>query len=306
MIKNPLLKYSVEALLFEANPSGDPFFPKTGFNKVLFLLHHKLKKRDIDLGLPYCWYRHGPLIEPVSFGDQVGTSLTNYIDPPNGIPVSIHHVHDEGVAEEEKRVVQEEIQKILGRYRNGSIWKEGYGDELVGEAYKLAPFPYQITFKRKYLKDLIALQGEPQLYEYAYEKISRTLLGHLEKLIKQFPEKEMGEVLDTYLEWDDTARLFIEIREPLDLLSTKYWEIFCSLLRVRKNENISQEIVDRWEKSFKQELPDYERKLETIHDDALQRLEQGKIHTLDKDIDPFVRCLNAYARDSVTVLPKEM
>jgi hypothetical protein len=300
-----LLKYAIEALLVEANPSGAPFFRQTHLYKALFLLHQNLKRRNIDLGLPYCWYLHGPLIEATAFEEQTGTPLTGYLQP-DGATASVRHAHDAGLTEGEKQVVLKEIQKVLGKYRNGAGWEEGYGDRLIGEAYKLAPFPYQRTFKREYIDYLATLSNEPQFYDYAYDQISRNLLRYLDTLIKQFPENEMSDLLDTYLVWDDTARLFVETREPLDELSNQYWGIFCSLLRVRKNENVPAEIIERWERIFTQDLPIYDQNLETVYEDALGRLERDQTHTPDPEIDPIVRRLMVYARDSAAVRPREM
>ena len=303
MAKNPLLKYSVEVLLGEANPAGEPFFRKTHLYKALFLLHQNLKGQGVDIGLPYCWYLHGPLIEETTFEEQTGTPLAGYLQP-DGATAPVRHVHDEGLMNREKQVVLQEVQKILRKYRSGTWWEEGYGDRLVGDAYKLAPFRYQRTFKREYLDYLSSLSGEPQLYDYAYDRISSNTLQYLDTLVKQFPENEMSELLDTYLAWDDTARLFVEIRDPLDTISNRYWEIFCGLLRVRKNENVPEEIVERWERSFAQELPLYDHEFETAHDEALGR--QGQ-DTHNSDIDPIVRRLMAYARDAyIQVHPREL
>ena len=116
-------------------------------------------------------------------------------------------------------------------------------------------------------------------------------------------KNEMNELLDTYLAWDDTARLFVEVHEPLDPPSNRYWEIFCSLLRVRKNENVLAGVVDQWERSFCRALPLYDHEFETAHDEALGCLEQ----TPDKEIDPIVRRLMAYSRDTcVRVRPREL
>ncbi|MCK9278594.1 hypothetical protein [Methanoculleus sp. 10] len=304
MAKNPLLKYSVEVLLVEANPAGEPFFRKTHLYKTLFLLHQNLLGQGIDIGLPYCWYLHGPLIEAITFEEQTGTPLDGGYLQPDGATVPLRHVHDEELMTGEKQVVLQEIRKILRKYRSGTRWEEGYGSRLVGDAYKLAPFRYQRTFKREYLDYLVSLSGEPRVYDYAYGRISSNILRYLDTLIKQFPENEMSELLDTYLAWDDTARLFVETRDPLDALSNRYWEIFCSLLRVRKNENVPEEIVERWERSFAQELPLYDREFETTHDEALGRLEQD---TQSRDIDPIVLRLMAYARDEcVRARPREM
>ncbi len=294
MAKNPLLRYSAETLLSEANPAGESFFYQTHLYKSLFLLHQNLKARGIDIELPYCWYLHGPLIEVITFEEQVGIPLTGYLRP-DGVAVPPHRIHDEGVTGSEKQVIRREIQRILRRYRNRARWEEGYGDRLVGDAYERAPFPYQRVFKRDYLVYLTSLSNEPQAYEYAYDRISSNLLRYLDTLVKQFPETEMDELLDTYLAWDDAARLFVETRDPLNDISNSYWEIFCHLLRVRKNENVPEEIVGRWERSFSENLPTYYHTFETTHDEALERLERG---TPDGDIDPVVRRLMTYARDA--------
>lgn len=303
MAKNRLLKYSVEALLVEANPAGEPYFRQTHLYKALFLLHQNLKGQGIDIGLPYCWYLHGPLIEAVTFKEQTGTPLDSYLQP-GGATAPIRRAHDEGLTGRERQMIYKGIRRVLRKYRGRDQWKEGYGDTLVGDAYRLAPFQYQRTFKREYLNYLSALADEPQAYGYAYDQISTNILRHLDTLVRQFPENDMSELLDTYLVWDDAARLFVETRDPLNVLSDQYWDIFCSLLRVRKNENISEEVVERWERSFAENLPTYYHEFEIAHDEALGRLEQG---APDREIDPILRHLMAYARDAyVQAHPREL
>lgn len=308
MVKNPLLKYSVEALLREANPDGERFFRKTYFYKVLFLLHQGLETQQMDLRLPYCWYLHGPLVEQETFEDQTGTKLQSYINSDNST-ARIIRVYDEGVTETEKQVVVAEIRKILKRYRVGPIWRGDYGDKLVGEAYRRAPFAYQRTFKREYLPGFNDLENEPSLYVDAYDRVSQKLFQYLDTLITQFPEREMADVLDAYLMWDDTARLKIENQESINslkLLSEQYWRIFCSLLRIEQHENILPHIVDMWEREFSHEQPTFIRHLESVKDDSLQRIYRRGTGSRDPDIDTVVRGLMVYARDAATILPKEM
>ncbi|WP_440950794.1 hypothetical protein [Methanosphaerula subterraneus] len=308
MVKNPLLKYTVEALLREANPNGEPYFRKTYFFKTLFLLHQALKEKQIDIRLPYCWYLHGPLVEQDTFEDQTGTQLQNYITPANST-MRITNVYDDGIIEKEKQVILIEIRKILKKYKTGPIWHEDYGNKLVGEAYRRAPFTYQRTYKREFLPYFDDLENDSNLYDYAYERISQNLFRYLDSLITQFPERDMNDIFDVYLMWDDTTRLKIENHESInDIkdLSTQYWEIFCSLLRIKQNENVLPRVVDRWEHEFSRAQPSYYHKLESIQDDSLQKNNRGETAILDPEIDTIVRRLMVYARDATTTLPKEM
>ncbi|KAF5082425.1 hypothetical protein DSECCO2_99610 [anaerobic digester metagenome] len=307
MIKNSLLKFSVEALLHEANPNGEPYFKKTYFYKTLYLLHNNLKKKSIDIELPYCWYLHGPLIEKESFEDKIGTKIENYF--PNNIGARIFNIYDDGIAEKEKQLILTEIRKILNKYRRGLIWNEDYGDAVVGESYKSAPYKYQVTFKRDYLPYFNNFKSDPKLYELAFEKISQNLIKYLDKLINEFPENDMSDILDDYLFWDEIIRLKIENVDPFNHLlefSDEYWDFFCKLLRTIKNENILPPVIERWENEFVRKQPIFIETLDNNQKESFKKLNLRKELTIDPDIDRIVRGLMGYARDSATQIPKEM
>lgn len=307
MGKNNLLKYSVEALLHEANPRGEPYFRKTYFYKSLFLLHKNLKKKDIDLELPYCWYRHGPLIEPISFEEKAGIKLEKYIN--NNYTVPINNVRCEGVADSEKKIILDEIHSLLRNYRTGHTWNEDYGDQLVGDSYSRAPYRYQVTFKRNYIPFCINLEKELWSIQSAFEKISKNMVQYLDKLIKEFPEKDMIEILDDYLFWDEITRLKIQNAEPVDVIynwSVTYWNFFSLILRIRQNENILLPIIENWETEFIIAQSHFSKDLDSIQKDSFKIMNQNKKQTIDPNIDKIVRNLMGYARDSTTQIHEEM
>ena len=307
MVKNPLLKYSVEALLHEANPKGEPYFRRTYFYKSLFLLQDNLKKKDIDIQLPYCWYLHGPLIEPVSFKEKTGTNLEKYIT--NNSTVPIINVYEENVTDKEKNIILKEIRLILKKYKTGPIWNEDYGDPLVGESYHRAPYQYQVTFKREYLPSFNNLEREPDLYQYAFNNISQNFIKILDRLIIQFPEKDMSEILDEYLFWDEITRLKIDNAEPfydIKECSNIYWGFFCKLLRIIQNENILSSVVEKWENEFKINQPIFNETLDNLQKDSFVIMNQKNDFAIDPAIDTIVQRLMGYARNTATQYKKEI
>lgn len=301
MVNNPLLKYSVEALLHEANPLGEPFFRKTHFFKSLFLLHDSLKKKGLDIELPYCWYLHGPLVEQKTFEALTGTKLENYLNLDS--TVRINNVFCDGVTDTDQRIILDEIIKIVKKYHVGDRWEGGYIERLVGDAYKKAPYPYQNTFKREYLPFFNDLLNDSRLFDLAYDSVSKNLFKYLDILIKQFPKSGLVEIFDEYLQWDDEIRLKIEIKAPIQniyLFSKNYWNFFCLPLRIEKNENVLPEVIEWWEHDFKQKKPEYVKILDFEHEQSLQSYSRKTGDPLDSDIDIMVSKLMGIARDKFT------
>jgi hypothetical protein len=299
LVQNPYLKFSVEALLHEANPKGEPYFKKTHFIKSLFLLQENLKEK-LDIELPYCWYLHGPYIEERSFEAKTGTQFEKYLNP-DGSTIRIHNIYSEGVSEADKKLIFTEIKKILSKYRVGNRWEQNYIDDLVGDAYRKSPFKYQQIFKREYLPSFSEFLENPKIYEIGYEKISTRLLKDLDKLVLKFPKSDMYEIFDEYLMWDDINRLKIENHEPITnvhTFSNENWEFFCHLLRIKKNEFVLPQVVEKWEHEFSKLQPRYNQSLENAQEYSLLWADKWQNKASDIDCDIIVTKLMAYARDS--------
>ena len=105
----------------------------------------------------------------------------------------------------------------------------------------------------------------------------------LDDLLVCYPEDQMEELYETYLEWDDTVRLALEynLNEVIPLIDG-FWEIFCGLLRTKYNENILDPVVEAWKvKFFSQDFPAYRQHLKQVRRELLQYLE--KIPSSGKD-----------------------
>ena len=260
MTNNPTLKFAVEALLNKANSRGDAVLGATAFNKMVFLLYKRLKRKgkQLDLRLPYCWYLWGPFIAHAEFEHEVGVPLDYYVPKGEHTRV-IDNVSDVEIPIAEKRLIEKEIDKMLAEFDNNGIINL---DLLLNRAYELAPYEFQKVFNRSFRPELNKLRS----YSVSKEEIE----AYLDRLLETYPEKEMEELYDVFLEWDDTFRLALENDTSRTyVLAEEFWGFFCKLLRVKQRYGVSRDTIINWSFSFKESLHQYENKLENERNDLL-------------------------------------
>jgi len=251
MVRNLLLKFTVEMLLNQANPDGLPYFRTTHFNKMLFIIYKRLLEKGIDIKLPYCWYRFGTLVDANTFGSEVGTPLWTYA-PYNSQTIPFHDLSRIDIPQREKEIIISEIADVIGIY--GYSFNRYNLDKLKEDDYSYAPFEFQKLFNRGFVLKVVELASGT----------NDAIEDGLDSLIKSFPYDEMSELCDVFLEWEDSARLALDSDiKLLPTLTRDFCKIFCYLLRVKKNENINGEVVQIWHNDFLTELPDYHESLET-------------------------------------------
>ena len=229
------LRFAVEMLLKTANPRGEAYFRTTHFHKMVFLLYKRLKKKHLDLKLPYCWYHYGPYTNAVEFERQTGVALSYYT--PEGEPtIAIDDVSREDIPPKDVALIENEARKIVNKYKTNEKYKVDYLNELLDDAYAYAPFESQRVFNR----DFIKLLGKLKSYDVSREEVKL----YLDMLIKIYPYSEMHELYDAFLEWDDTIRLALNFSSSLEVsnLANEFWLIFTEALRIKENENISEDI----------------------------------------------------------------
>jgi hypothetical protein len=254
MVANPYLKTAVETLLKVANPNCEPYFGVTAFHKMIFLLYQRLKKKKIDIKLPYSWYRYGPFVNAIEFERQVGVPLSDYI-PEDGPVCLVTEITHDGVPLEDVGTMEQEAQVLVRKCKPRDQYIKGYLDPLLDDAYTYAPFKFQKLFNRGFL---VAL-GQFKSYCISKEEIEY----YLDNLVKTYPYKEMEELSDTFLEWDDTARLSINYSSPSKTynLAENFWFIYSDLLQINRYENISEDITQQWLFEFPEKLNEYNRQL---------------------------------------------
>ncbi len=138
-VNNLYLAYTIFRILKEFDSR---FMSKTRFYKILFLVYQRLRKRGINIQLPYFWYRWG-----------------NVICEPS-LPITIEYVHhgdrqipqimqkpENGLEEDKKKKIDEIVKLAKQDLERKTV------DELIDEVYKFAPTKFQKEFRefKKYL-----------------------------------------------------------------------------------------------------------------------------------------------------------
>jgi hypothetical protein len=255
LTSNLYLKFAVEALLNAANPKGEPYFKTTHLHKMMFLLYKRLQRKNIDLKLPYSWYHFGPFMDAVEFERQVGISLSYYA-PDGEATHAIGHVAYEGLPLRDAQLIEMESNKLVNEFKEGSRYKSDYLNLLLDSAYRYAPFEFQKAFNRGLV---LAIN---QLKSHNVSNVEIEL--YLDHLVKIYPYSEMHELYDAFLEWDDTIRLALVYNKPIYVanLAMDYWYIYSELLRIKENENLSEDIINRWSLEFPDKYDRYVAKIE--------------------------------------------
>lgn len=301
MVNNPLLKYSIERLLHEANPEGDTFFGATAFNKMIFLLHKQLLETDIDIKLPYYWYLQGSLIEEHQFEEDVGHPRQYYITSDHSSR-RMMTVPRTSIPDDIQQVINRHIHILVENYKqpNGRF-VHGYLDRLLDDVYAKAPYEFQRVFNRKFIPFLDSFRTPvrrqvPASLSFADEDLEK-IEEFLDNSHKVFPQEDMEQIYETYLEWDDTVRITIEFDEKrIFPMTENFWKIFCKNLRVHKNENLSLGLIQRWNSHFNEEIfPKYQIDLEKLRKSLLKKWKRGQKE--DAEIDALVKKMNLISRD---------
>jgi len=157
----------------------------------------------------------------------------------------------------------------------------------LDDAYAYAPFEFQRVFNRDFIKLLEKLKS----YDVSREEVEL----YLDMLIKMYHYSEMHELYDVFLEWDDTIRLALNFSSSLEVrnLANEFWLIFTEALRIKENENISEDIKASWSFVFYDKSDKYLVDLEKKRTDLLRIFEKER--TSNDDIKTIVAKMNNLA-----------
>jgi hypothetical protein len=299
--KNPELKYSVERLLNEANPEGEPFFGGTAFNKMIFLLYKDLKNQDIDIRLPFYWYLQGSLIEENQFEADVGHPRQYYITSDRSSR-RMMTVPKTNIQESDKNIIDEGILRLVQGYRQSNgYFKKGYVGLLLDDVYEKAPYEFQRTFNRKLIPFLNSIKPAdekkiPATFSFEDEQLEK-IDACLDASIKAFPDEDMERIYTTYMEWDDTVRIALEYDQKRTFpMTDSIWGFFCKNLRIIKNENIPDVLIHHWETQYIESvIPSFQSQLHKLRLSLLKKWKGGQEE--DKEIDGLVQKLNLISRN---------
>jgi len=255
-----------------ANPNGGPYFRATHFHKMIFLLYIELKKKKIDIKLPYSWYHWGTFVDATEFERQVGEPLAYYV-PERSPTNAIKDFSRENIPSIDAEIIENTALRLVEKFCCCGIYQEDYLNRLLDIDYQHAPFKFQRIFNRDLRKSLAQFKS----YNISEEEIEI----YIDKLVKTYPYRETHELYDVFLEWEDTIRLALKYSGPSHVikLADDFWMIFTELLHIKKNENISEDIIEPWSFRFYGMLDEYSANLEKERINLLRQYRKNRLST---------------------------
>ncbi|MDD5141804.1 hypothetical protein [Methanoregula sp.] len=255
----------------------------------------------IDLKLPYFWYLQGSLIEEHQFEEDVGHPREYYITSDRSSR-RMMTVPKSSIPGDLKETVEENIISLVQYYRQpNGYFKKGYVDLLLDDVYAKAPYEFQRVFNRKFIPYLETLKNSERMQDpasFSFENDEQEKIeSFLDASLRVFPQDDMEQIYNTYLEWDDTIRITLDYEEKkIFQMSDNFWNFFCHDLRILQNENLSPKLIQHWNSRFIENiLPKYESGLEKLRKSLLKKWKAGQDE--DREIDGLVAKLNHLSRD---------
>ncbi|RLF72100.1 MAG: hypothetical protein DRN55_06605 [Thermoplasmata archaeon] len=208
------------------------------------LLYRNLKKKNLNLKLPHCWYRYGDEVVRYHMPHQI---RWNHEDPRR---TSVHWMGSEPDIKEER--VLEEVRRITERYHT----RDGLR-ELVAEIYNTAPYEFQKKFREVF--DVI--------YEYKNRRIeiknfnSDFFYPMVERALHSFPKDDFKVVFKDVEPLREAIKMldFKQHGDYIIELLENFWFYFAYYLRVKAHENVPRETLMYWKSVLPEETERYRR-----------------------------------------------
>ncbi|BDZ68911.1 hypothetical protein [Methanobacterium ferruginis] len=222
-----LLDYSAYKLI----KSFEGYGAKFRFNKFMYLLDNELKASDIDIKLPYYWYRYGVVVND---SEHFFALRESSIDPES-IPHGI------------KNKINKAITKLMKESRFKST------NDINKEIYKKAPFTIQEDF-RQLLKIMKPWKEENQTSLNSFFKTpSNDVTVLIKKSLIDYPEDHFSEIYPLFLEWNNYLCGLLNKNYPQKdtaLFVDTFWFTFAKKLRLVTEQNIDKKTIKIWEKDY--------------------------------------------------------
>lgn len=230
---NPHLEYAAYNLKKRCNGCCD----KTRFYKLLYLLDCELTEIGYGLDIPCYWYQDGVMVK-----DAEHLFYLRKRDLFDILP------------QDEKNDMDKALEQFLKEHKSKTI------QQLQGELFKEAPFPFQNEF-RKLLSVVRGWKGKGSLDNY-FNCGNADTLNLLKKLEKTFPQNEFEDLYPLFLEWKTHTEYMVKhdkSRVETGLLVEKFSFIFNKKLKIVANENIDPKTVTAWKSEYEKARIKFEK-----------------------------------------------
>ena len=255
-----LLVYSIDSLLENFNPESKPIMKKLHFFKLMCILDIRLKKQGIDIKYPSYCYKFGYYSE-TKLLETIIPNFRNQYEVKEFIMLPHSAKNNYNIESRDKFIIDRAVRHLCEDFR----YQNEYGLKAKKASYNLNS-PYQ--FNTLFQEYISAVESKSTLFHSRKKQLE----FFLNRLLFKFPEKDFEELIDIYLEWDDTTRLILdcipetEKRQQLliETLMNIFWDIYSKGVRIKYNQNIPPKIVEEWKASYKKEFSGFYEKINDV------------------------------------------
>jgi hypothetical protein len=253
------LPFTIWNILKEFDPEKKGYLPRTRFYKISYIIHTRLKRRNIQTGLPWCWYIYGPEVQIdyippeiyVSEDRPDGTRLYYGIEPKNRPP-----------EKKDQPAIMHEI-KALQR-------KHPRTDELIRDIYTNPPKKV-LSLLKEYDDLMESLKHGQSVIEGDHAPL---LISQLDRIERSYSEKDFGEMYSEFLRLDDLIRLSMKDRPgkigELGPVIHSFREIVATKASALFNENVPDEFIESRMALMKRRLDAYKPALDKLESALLK------------------------------------
>jgi len=260
-----LLDFTVYHLLHEFDPENKGFMPRARFYKALYLLDDRLKKRKIDIALPWCWYKFGPQVQERFITSSVFRLSASSPDLNEKYKVYFgKEPRTKGLPEKETAAIMNEIRKMNKEHLST--------DKMVELVYAKAPRKMLRTFKE--LEDHFKneILGSKEISQENLTKI----VNFLDDIQRNYRKDEFAEMFEEYLRFDEALRMtldnFPSRLKDINELLMKFRELIATKASLLFNENLPEDWIKERQAGLEERLSQFRTELDAYERTVLREM----------------------------------
>jgi len=239
-LRQERLAFTLYNILREFDRDQEGYLSIVRFNKVAFLIQKDIKERlEINAGIPWRWYLFGPTVE-LGYCPREVYRLKTVSNTEQRIFFS-----NPPVLRSLPKNEQDAILKVIIDWRN----KYPKTKDSIDLAYSVIGVDFLEGIKRfeEYFLQIQKSKLDAPL-------LSKSVPEYLDKLINQYPEDLLGDILPLYLRIDDLLRLLSDL-SPENL--TQYTDVVLEMRKVvvkKASTILNDNLPESW---LKNQIDDY-------------------------------------------------
>jgi len=271
-----------------SNYPEEAYALKTDIQKILYLLKLELDENNrVKESLPYYWYRHGPMSEPVYQGLERSKEMA-FLDgekiEENSERYTIGPEEPSPPEDDDFNIASNKLMDIVDHFKRNNYVFRDRSEFLEEEIYVHAPFEFQKFYKFDLLPAIQNKVGEESIFNYAEDKyrIIRDKILEGESILPLGPE--FNDFNNCYSYFSHLGNIYLkqfdinshpEGLSMMKNIANNLWTTFGDNLRLVCYDPYYEDRKLKW-------LEDYEDHLNILND-SLDEFEEFIIRNSEED-----------------------